>query len=94
MKDYPRWYLALAFLTLWPVLITPILLFGRLQPFGYLSSSVLRILVYVGIQSMWIVPVIAFFKALTYYREDHRTLGVSITLGTMAFTIGMAFWLL
>ena len=66
MSDFPKWLLALAGISLLPVLLSPFYLFGA-SPFGTSDSAFLRFLLYICTQLLWLLaPVIVRFSASTF----------------------------
>ena len=92
MSDFPKWMLALAGISLLPVLLSPFYLFG-LQPFGTSPSALVRFLLYVATQLLWLLPLILFFISLDLYRRGYERLGIAAALLGAALT-ATALWLL
>ncbi|MDO4715893.1 MAG: hypothetical protein Q4A44_06445 [Bacteroidales bacterium] len=83
MKDFPRWYLVLAFFSLWPLLLLPLYLVKRV----YSSHVMLDVLAYLGINLIWIVPVLAFFAALNEHRRGYTQRAYVITTVVLLLSI-------
>ena len=92
MSDFPKWMLALAGISLLPVLLSLFYLFG-LQPFGTSPNALVRFLFYVATQLLWLLPLILFFVSLDLYRRGYERLGIAAALLGAALT-ATALWLL
>lgn len=79
MSDFPKWLLALAGISLLPVLLSPFYLFGA-SPFGTSDSSFVRFLLYVCTQLLWLLPLLLFFFSLDLYRRGYERAGIVITV--------------
>ncbi|MCQ2266481.1 MAG: hypothetical protein MJZ40_02080 [Bacteroidaceae bacterium] len=73
MKEFPLPLLILAFLCLAPVLWgMSFYLFGAVQPFGTSQVALVRPLLYLAAQLLWVVPVAMFFVSLNEYRRGYN----------------------
>ena len=54
MSEFPKWLLALAGLSLIPLLACPLFLFGA-QPFGTSQYGIVRFLLYLLTQLLWLL---------------------------------------
>ncbi|MBP3228482.1 MAG: hypothetical protein J6M53_06875 [Bacteroidaceae bacterium] len=80
MSLYPKWLLALAGVNLLGLLLAVFYLFGGVQPFGTSGDAVVRFLLYLATQCLWVVPVACFFGALRAHDYQHPVLAVFISL--------------
>lgn len=71
--------LALAGISLLPVIISPLYLFGA-QPFGTSESAFVRFLLYVATQLLWLLPLLLFFFSLDLYRRGYCRAGVLLAV--------------
>lgn len=94
MFDLPKWLLGLAFFNVLSLLSSVFLLFGAYMPFGYLESGVLRVLTYVLLQLMWVLPIVAFFAGIMCYDYGHRRLGVLILVAGNLLTLFSFYYVL
>ncbi|MBR1387268.1 MAG: hypothetical protein IJ553_02530 [Alloprevotella sp.] len=95
MKDFPRWVLALAFFNLIPVLLSVFFLFGGIAPFGTSSHALVRLLLYVCANLLWLVPALTFFFGLDIYRRGWEKWGVLIlALGNVLTVIDLLILIL
>lgn len=80
VSDFPKWLLALAFVSLIPLLACPLYLFGGM-PFGTSESAVVRFFLYLATQMLWFIPIVLFFAGLDAWRRGYykTSLGVIIT---------------
>jgi len=92
MNDFPKWMLALAGTNLIPILLCPFFLFG-LQPFGTSDSGVVRFLLYLLTNLLWIVPILLFFASLTLYRRCFELPAIVVAAIGLLFTVA-DIWLL
>lgn len=90
MKEFPRWYLTLSFMTLWPLIVVPVFLMWQPRT----GHSVLNILAYIAVNLIWIVPVVMFFLGLNEYRRGYHKRAYAITWSTLALSIVASVWLL
>lgn len=90
MSDYPKWMLALAGISLLPVLASPFYLFG-LQPFGTSDSAFIRFALYLLTQLLWLVPLCLFFVCLDLYRRGYERMGVILTALSALIAVGGGF---
>lgn len=77
MSDFPKWLLALAGISLLPVLLSPLYLFGA-HPFGVAGSGWARFLLYLTTQLLWLVPLLLFFFSLDFYRRGYERIGIGL----------------
>ncbi len=79
VSDFPKWLLALAFVSLIPLLACPLYLFGGM-PFGTSESAVVRFFLYLTTQMLWFIPIVLFFAGLDAWRRGYykTSLGVII----------------
>lgn len=91
MKEFPLWRLLLSGISLVPLLFCPLFLFGGVHPFGVVQSAVLRAVIYIAMQCVWIAPIALFFVSLDAYRLGYplrslllASLGVALTVGGIA----------
>lgn len=79
MSDFPKWLLALAAVSLLPVLAVPFYLFGAM-PFGTSESGIVRFLLYLATQLLWAVPLTLFFVSLDAWRRgyERRSVGLAV----------------
>ena len=75
MFDLPKWLLALAFFNVLSLLSSVFLLFGNYMPFGYIENGVVRVLAYIALQLLWVLPIASFFAGIMCYDYGHRRLG-------------------
>lgn len=86
MRDFPRWLLALSFVSLVPLLLCPLFLFGA-HPFGTSESTFVSFLLYVLTQLLWLVPIVLFFTGLELYRRGAEWAGIAIEAVSAAASI-------
>lgn len=79
MSDFPKWMLALTGINLLPALLCVFYLFG-VSTAGVSDSAFLRFLAYVGIQLLWLVPLLLFFFSLDFYRRGFERIGISLAV--------------
>ena len=77
MSDFPKWLLALAGVSLVPVLLSPLYLFGA-TPFGTRDSSLVQFLLYCATQLLWLLPLMLFFVSLDRYRRGFERSAVAV----------------
>lgn len=77
MSDFPKWLLALAGVSLVPVLLSPLYLFGA-TPFGTSDSSLVQFLLYCATQLLWLLPLVLFFVSLDRYRRGFEYSAVAV----------------
>ena len=63
MSEFPKKILALAALSLIPLLLAPLFLFGA-QPFGTAESKFGAFLLYLATHLLWVLPIASFFVGL------------------------------
>ena len=85
MSDFPKWLLALAGVSLVPVLLSPLYLFGA-TPFGTSDSSLVQFLLYCATQLLWLLPLVLFFVSLDRYRRGFERIGIAVLLCGAAIT--------
>lgn len=92
MKEFPILLRILAGLCLVPVLWgMSFYMFGAVMPFGTSQNAMLRLLLYLVSQTLWIIPVAMFFVSLNEYRRGYTTrsycyavLGVAVGIVSLA----------
>ncbi len=77
MSDFPKWLLALAGVSLLPVLLSPLYLFGA-TPFGTSDYRLVQFLLYCATQLLWLLPLVLFFVSLDYYRRGFERAAVAV----------------
>ena len=85
MSEFPKKILALAALSLIPLLLAPLFLFGA-QPFGTAESKFGAFFLYLATQLLWVLPIASFFFGLDYYRRGFAPTGVAVLLCGAAIT--------
>ena len=90
MSLYPKWLLALAGLNLLSLLLSVFYLFGGVQPFGTSDNAVVRFLLYVAAQLLWLAPIGCFFGALRAHDYQHPVLAALIALGGICLLVASA----
>ena len=91
MSEFPKWLLALAGLSLIPLLACPLFLFGA-QPFGTSQYGIVRFLLYLLAQLLWLAPTVSFFVTLDLWRRGYYK--ASIALGTAAVVVSVLAFIL
>ncbi|HRF86926.1 MAG TPA: hypothetical protein PLN34_10340 [Alloprevotella sp.] len=86
MKEIPKWMLALAGISLAPVLFCPFYLFGGVAPFGTGTGKATGFLLYVLTQLLWVAPVVLFFVSLDFYRRGFGKTGFVLAAAGAALT--------
>lgn len=79
--------LALAGISLLPVLLSPFYLFGA-QPFGSSDSGIVRFLLYVLTQLLWLLPLLLFFVSLDLYRRGFCRAGILLAVFSALVSVG------
>ncbi len=74
MKDYPKWLLVLAFVNIIPVFLSVFFLFGGLFKAPSSRGTFVGLLVYLLVNLLWILPIVAFFVGLNDYWKSHTNL--------------------
>ncbi len=94
MGDFPKWLLALAALSLTPLLCCVFFLFGA-KPFGTPQSggAAAGLGLYVATQLLWIAPAALFFVSLDRYRRGYYRSGIALVVTADALA-ALAFVLL
>ena len=87
MFDLPKWLLALAFFNVLSLLSSVFLLFGSYMPFGYIENGVVRVLAYIALQLLWVLPIASFFAGIMCYDYGHRRLGPLILVAGNLLTL-------
>jgi hypothetical protein len=87
VSDFPKWLLALAGISLLPVLLSPFYLFGA-SPFGTSDSTFLRFLLYICTQLLWLLPLLLFFFSLDLYRRGFERAGISLAVCSALIAVG------
>ena len=91
MSEFPKWLLALAGLSLIPLLACPLFLFGA-QPFGTSQYGIVRFLLYLLTQLLWLAQTASFFVTLDLWRRGYNK--ASIALGTAAVVVSVLAFIL
>ena len=86
MKEIPKWMLALAGISLAPILFCPFYLFGGVAPFGTGTDKATGFLLYVLTQLLWVAPVVLFFVSLDFYRRGFGKTGFVLAAAGTALT--------
>lgn len=86
VSDFPKWMLALAGISLLPVLLSPFYLFGA-HPLGTSENGFVRFLLYLATQGFWLIPLLLFFSSLDQYRRGFEKTGITIALFSAAIAI-------
>lgn len=90
MSDFPKWMLALAGVSLLPVLLSPLYLFGA-TPFGTSAHTFVQFLLYCATQLLWLLPLVLFFVSLDRYRRGfERSAVVVAAVSALVACAGMA----
>ncbi len=89
MSDFPKWLLALAGISLLPILLSPFYLFGA-TPFGTSDSGFVRFLLYLATQMLWLLPLLLFFYSLDVYRRGWELLGIIIAAVSAVISVAGA----
>lgn len=84
MSLYPKWLLVLAGTNLLSLLLSVFYLFGGVAPLAESEHAALRVLGYVAVQALWIIPVVCFFGALRAHDHGHPWLAAFIALAGIA----------
>lgn len=84
MSLYPKWLLVLAGTNLLSLLLSVFYLFGGVAPWADSASGAVRVVGYVGVQLLWIIPVVCFFGALRAHDHGHPWLAAFIALAGIA----------
>ena len=92
MKDYPKWLLALAFLNIIPVFLSVFFLFGGLFKAPSSWGTFIGLLIYLLVNLLWILPILAFFIGLNDYRRGFQKRGTAIlVLGNLLTLLDILF---
>ncbi len=91
MSDFPKWLLALAGLSLLPTLASPFYLFASPAPAE--AGAFVSLLAYVGVQLLWLVPLLLFFVSLDRYRRGYYTAGIVVASLSALLSLGGGAWL-
>ena len=92
MKDYPKWLLALAFLNIIPVFLSVFFLFGGLFKAPSSWGTFIGLLIYLLVNLLWILPILAFFIGLNDYRRGFQKRGTAIlVLGNLLTLLDLLF---
>lgn len=92
MKDYPKWLLALAFLNIIPVFLSVFFLFGGLFKAPGSWGAFIGLLIYLLVNLLWILPIIAFFIGLNDYRRGFQKRSTAIlVLGNLLTLLDILF---
>ncbi len=86
MSEFPKWLLALAGISLLPLLACPLFLFGG-HPFGTSSNTLVRFLLYLATQLLWLVPIAGFFFSLDSWRRGFSKRAVSVALASAMLSV-------
>ena len=85
MSEFPKKILALAALSLIPLLLAPLFLFGA-QPFGTAESKIGAFFLYLATQLLWVLPIASFFVGLDFDRRGFERIGIAVLLCGAAIT--------
>ena len=92
MKDYPKWLLAFAFLNIIPVFLSVFFLFGGLFKAPSSWGTFIGLLIYLLVNLLWILPILAFFIGLNDYRRGFQKRGTAIlVLGNLLTLLDILF---
>lgn len=92
MKDYPKWLLTLAFLNIIPIFLSVFFLFGGLFKAPSGRGTFIGLLVYLLVNLLWILPIVAFFIGLNDYRRGFQKRGTAIlVLGNLLTLLDILF---
>lgn len=92
MKDYPKWLLALAFLNIIPVFLSVFFLFGGLFKAPSSWGAFIGLLIYLLVNLLWVLPIVAFFIGLNDYRRGLKKRGTAIlVLGNLLTLLDILF---
>ena len=92
MNDYPKWRLALAFLNIIPVFLSVFFLFGGLFKAPSSWGAFIGLLIYLLVNLLWILPIVAFFIGLNDYRRGFQKRGTAIlVLGNLLTLLDILF---
>lgn len=91
MSEFPKWLLALAGLSLIPLLACPLFLFGA-QPFGTSQYGIVRFAFYLLTQLLWLAPTASFFITLDLWRRGFSKASIAfgiagVVVSTLAFIL-------
>lgn len=86
MSEFPKWLLILAFLSLIPLLICPIYLFGG-HPFGTSDNSFLNFLLYLATQFLWLIPTAGFFFTLDAWRRGFEKRSIAFGVASLVVSV-------
>lgn len=75
----------------YPPTCVPALLFGA-QPFGTSQYGIVRFLLYLLTQLLWLAPTVSFFVTLDLWRRGYNK--ASIALGTAAVVVSVLAFIL
>ncbi|MDO4930769.1 MAG: hypothetical protein Q4E59_06520 [Bacteroidales bacterium] len=87
MREFPKWLLALAFLSLTSVLSSPFYMFGGVAVFGHSEYAVVNFLLFLLQNLLWVLPVLLFFGSLELYRIGLKRAGVAVVSLGLLLTI-------
>lgn len=87
MSDFPRPLLVLAFVSIIPLLLSPLYLFGA-HPFGTGGNAFVRFLLYLLTQLLWFVPLVLFFVSLDQYRRGWTRRGWTLAAVSAVLSAG------
>jgi hypothetical protein len=87
MKDFPKWLLALAFVCIVPLFVSPFYLFGAITLVATPDNGVLRFGAYVLQNLLWLAPILCFFVGLDRYRRGFHKSGVAVVGIGVALTV-------
>ena len=92
MKDYPKWLLDLAFLNIIPVFLSVFFLVGGLFNAPSSWGAFIGLLIYLLVNLLWILPIVAFFIGLNDYRRGFQKRGTAIlVLGNLLTLLDILF---
>ena len=91
MSEFPKWLLALNFLSLVPLLACPFYLFGG-HPIGTSSNASIGFILYLVTQLLWLLPTASFFFSLDAWRRGYKKRSiVYVAVGLIISVAGLIF---
>ena len=94
MKEFPKKILALAFFNLIALFLSIFFLFGGLLSPKNEVGDFVRLLIYIGVQLLWILPVASTFIGLNLYRLGFPKRSFAILIAGSLMTLGCIVLLL
>lgn len=93
-QKYPWWLWVLCAISLWPVLMSPLFIFGSVFPFDAPENVFEKIIQRIITNLPWIIPVFASFKSFDLYRRGWELRAAVIAVVTSAATLYLAYYLI